>query len=890
VATLRSWNVTVLRTVLIVAAVADFGVVAIGEEAPRPTAPRTLMRLPRWIESLSEMSSRRINREPAAPTQPAAMSVTSPATARAPAAPAAATPMPLPPVDGTTPIETAVGAGTTTGESLEIASTPPESSEGLPGRALLRSRTPAPLDPHATLTSGWTDLVPGESPAAKPAGGIADAELVDSPPSGAKLGPEDSVLRRDDTAPSVEADDIQPAAAAPTTDAATAVTTAPIVSNPTEPNSTEPAAAESQPGTPQSAEQSAAEPARPSAPADADVEVAQAEAAAVTKEPLTVAASPAADEQPPAKPAPTTPQPSTTPADPVAPPVAATPEETPTLAIDPASFRGVHPGKTQFSEVEAGWGPGEAFTREDGAKGFFWKIEPFERVEVILDGDTVGAIRIKLAAPVAVAELAAQLEIADLRTVSILDEQGVSIGEVFPERGVIFSVKPGTQSATAVMLEPLDPESFVLRAEGEIDMSAAYAAADLQYAIEIDPKHLRATRLLLVLMCEQGRWQQALRLAEAAERLDPVDVWTRLKLAGVLLALDRPEEARAKVTAVKNEENVQPLVAAQAERLLGRIVLAENTPDYQKSVEHFAEAIRRATPLIASRSTSIQKAAREVLLESHLGTALAIAKGTWQQKSRVIPKWIARSEAIVNELKAAAEDRNALELQLCRGALAVAAGSSDSIEPLPWVKRLLEVRERMGEGMTDPWRRRQIDWEIGQGLSDALVAAQKRGDASDMLDNATLTAAYLERGAEHRELTPVERKNVGGLHFRIGILHSLQRGDHATAVSWFDKAVPLWEDNPAFDRDGETGQLGESLVSMAISYWQVERRDDAMKLSRRGVDLMVEAIDRKQLDERSLAVAYGNLSTMYAEQGDDEQAKNYAEMASRAEAVGARTR
>jgi tetratricopeptide (TPR) repeat protein len=738
------------------------------------------------------------------------------------------------------------------------------------------------LDPHATLTSGWTDLVPGESPAAKPAAGIADADPADPAPSGTTLGPEDSVLRRDAGGNSVPQETGPPVAATGAADETTGPEAVPVVPATTAPESTDPQSAEPAP-------QSVADEVTKPQPA---VE----QAAPVTTEPAADAQEPVADDQPPAQQAPVAGQAPVTrqapgrPQAPVAPPVAATPEETPTLAIDPASFRGVDPGKTRFQEVEAGWGAGEAFTREDGAKGYFWKIEPFERVEVILDGDTVGSIRIKLAAPVAVAELASQLEIADLRTVSILDEQGVSIGEVFPERGVIFSVKPGTQSATAVMLEPLDPESFVLRAEGEIDTSAAYAAADLQYAIEIDPKHLRATRLLLVLMCEQGRWQQALRLAEVAEQLDPVDVWTRLKLAGVLLAIDRPEDARAKVMAVRDDDNIQPLVAAQSERLLGRIALADRTPDYQKGVEHFAEAIRRATPLLAARSASVQKAAREVLLESHLGTALAIAKGTWQQKSRVIPKWIARSEAIVNELKATAEDRSALELQLCRGALAVAAGSSDSIEPLPWVKRLLEVRERMGEGMTDPWRRRQIDWEIGQGLSDALVAAQKRGDASDMLDNATLTAAYLDRGAEYRELTPVEKKNAGGLHFRIGILHSLQRGDHATAVSWFDKTIPLWEDNPAFARDGENGQLGESLVSMAISYWQVERRGDALKLSRRGVDLMVEAVDQKQLDERSLAVAYGNLSTMYAEQGDDEQSKNYAEMASRAEAVGSKAR
>jgi hypothetical protein len=49
---------------------------------------------------------------------------------------------------------------------------------------------------------------------------------------------------------------------------------------------------------------------------------------------------------------------------------------------------------------------------------------------------------------------------------------------------------------------------------------------------------------------------------------------------------------------------------------------------------------------------------------------------------------------------------------------------------------------------------------------------------------------------------------------------------------------------------------------------------------------MVEAVDRKELDERALAVAYGNLSTMHAEEGDDEQSKNYAEMATRAEASG----
>ena len=567
-------------------------------------------------------------------------------------------------------------------------------------------------------------------------------------------------------------------------------------------------------------------------------------------------------------------------------PVAATPDEMPTLSIDPASFKGALPGKTSRAEVESGWGAGEPFTRDDGTTGVAWKVEPFERVEVMFEDDVVSSIRIKLVEPVAVPDLAKQLEISDLRTVSILDEQGVSIGEVYPERGVILSVKPGTPAATAILIEPLDPESFVLRAEGELEACSANAVADLLYAIQLDPRHVRAHRLLLAMTSEQGKWTQSLQLAETAGRLDPADVWTQLKHAGVLLALDRPAEAKAVLEAVKTKDASSPLVAAQVQRLLGRTALAGDKPDHQAAVEHFAETIRKASPLLAKRSPTMQAAAREVLLDAHLGTALAIAKGTWQQKSRVIPKWISRSETLVEEFKGGDRERMVLEMQLCRGALAAAAGSTEAVEPLPWVKRLLELRDRMGDDVRDPWRRRQIDWEVGQGLGDALIAAQKRGDATDMLDNATLTAAYLERGAEQRELTAAERRSFGELLFRIGIMHSLQRGDHATAVTWFDRTIPLWEEGDAVATDPDPGKIGESYVSMAISYWQVERREDALALSRRGVELMVAAVDRKQLDERALAVAYGNLSTMYAEEGDEPQARTYAEMASRAEATG----
>jgi tetratricopeptide (TPR) repeat protein len=570
------------------------------------------------------------------------------------------------------------------------------------------------------------------------------------------------------------------------------------------------------------------------------------------------------------------------------PPQPATGDAAPTLAIDPASFRGVLPGTTTREELLASWGDGQAFAREDGSEGLFWEMPPFERVEVVLGDDVVRSIYIRLAEPSSVDALAKQLEIDDLRTVSVLDAEGVTVGEVFPERGVIFSLNPGTTTATAIMLEPLDPEAFVLRAEGEFNTSVANAVTDLQYAVEVDPEYQRAHRLLLVLLCDQGRWLQAAQVAAAAETLAPNDSWTLLKHASVMLELGRYDEAITKTQQVLEARDVPPLVLAQAERQMGQIELALPTPDYQKALNHFTASIKLAAPLAENPAAPIRRAALDIELDSHLGTALAIASGTWQQKDKVLPKWIARAEGFARKLAEEEDGNPTLELRLCQGALAISAASTDGDSPMPWIKRLLAVRSEIGSEVTDPWRRRKVDWEVGRALLDALTAAQLRGDTTDMLDNATLTAAYLERGSQQRDLTPDERKEFGDLLFRIGILYSLQKGDHETAVTWFDKVLPMWERNESFVYRGEVGRLGEAYVSMAISYWQVDRRAEAVDLCSTGVDMMVTAVDAQEIEEQALAVGYGNLSTMYAEQGDAERSEMYAEMASRAEATGTR--
>lgn len=176
---------------------------------------------------------------------------------------------------------------------------------------------------------------------------------------------------------------------------------------------------------------------------------------------------------------------------------------------------------------------------------------------------------------------------------------------------------------------------------------------------------------------------------------------------------------------MRSNKTLPPLVEAQTFRLLGKIELASQSPNYQQAVESFSQAIRIAVVLSEHRSAPVRRAAKDVLLDAHLGTALAIASGEWQQKARVLPKWLERSEEFAMDLMEAEEGGTAIEFRLCQGALAVAAVSPDVVDSLTWVKRLLAARGNMDNTLKDPWRLRQIDWEVGTSLENALLANQR---------------------------------------------------------------------------------------------------------------------------------------------------------------------
>ena len=78
----------------------------------------------------------------------------------------------------------------------------------------------------------------------------------------------------------------------------------------------------------------------------------------------------------------------------------------------------------------------------------------------------------------------------------------------------------------------------------------------------------------------------------------------------------------------------------------------------------------------------------------------------------------------------------------------------------------------------------------------------------------------------------------------MGAIYANNRNDHRTAISWFEKAVPQLGKSPPPEAMPDLARLGDTFVSMGVSYWQAGYREKAIALTEHGADLIEEAVRR----------------------------------------------
>ena len=113
-------------------------------------------------------------------------------------------------------------------------------------------------------------------------------------------------------------------------------------------------------------------------------------------------------------------------------------------------------------------------------------------------------------------------------------------------------------------------------------------------------------------------------------------------------------------------------------------------------------------------------------------------------------------------------------------------------------------------------------------MYDALQIYHMRRSYQPALEFGTLAVSYLEKAGTERARQPGHAYMMGRLYFRIGSIHAIQYKDHGKALPWFDKAVPLLEEPIPDSALADIGRQGETFVSIAVSYWESSRREEAV--------------------------------------------------------------
>ncbi len=551
-------------------------------------------------------------------------------------------------------------------------------------------------------------------------------------------------------------------------------------------------------------------------------------------------------------------------------------------AVEGASFKGVVPGITTVDELEKAWGPATQVRKDGTGTQHVHHMKPFKDVVATVVDGKVDTIVLRLEKLVEPSVLVGQLNLEDVEPATIFNAKGQMLGMAFPERGVLFGFAPGTPVQVAqIVIEPINAQPFVTRAEKNWQKRPAEALLDLEYAIEIDPDYDRAHAIQANVFCELGQFDKALASSERALALSPNDAEHRLTHAKILLHQQDFKQAAAVAEKLAGEEKIPALVRAHAQMVWGDALALGQSRAFDQAIQHHTLAIRFAEQTSKKTAGPVRRAARELLMDAHLAIAHDIAWGNWQQKPKVVPKWIDRATAFCDSVIKKDLAGEALRLRVYQQTLHAFAGTKGA----PDLTETIDAMNALGRALMadepSSSRRQMLAWQLGEAMASAMLIAQNQSNPDAATQFGQQALAYFEQSGKVGESWPGRDQTVGKVYYRLGVVQAIDKEEHRKAVAWYDKAVPLLEASAPPSAAGEGGRLGEMFVSMAVSYWESSKRDEAVRLTQQGAKLMEVAVADQAFSKDALAVPYGNLSSMHAKLGNSKQSKQFAEMAAK---------
>ena len=223
-------------------------------------------------------------------------------------------------------------------------------------------------------------------------------------------------------------------------------------------------------------------------------------------------------------------------------------------------------------------------------------------------------------------------------------------------------------------------------------------------------------------------------------------------------------------------------------------------------------------------------------------------------------------------------------VRLASKALSAIAGVGKEINPVEWAEMLTENGDKLLEIMDSPQEKERLMWNIGMSLYDAVQVFQARKDNEMTLKYGQKSVQCLEGAAAYanKTLGKVSASDLyiqGRLYFRLGAIYAIFHKDHRQAVKWYSKSLPIFDAVSDAIPHVELGRLGETLVSIGVSYWELGKQTEAVNLTENGIYCLEQAAEEGLASERSLEIPYRNLSMMLNYMGKTQESSQYIKKA-----------
>jgi len=548
--------------------------------------------------------------------------------------------------------------------------------------------------------------------------------------------------------------------------------------------------------------------------------------------------------------------------------------------LRPPLFKDIKPGIATTADVVKLLGKPAGDTDRDGRRIMQYAVKPFPVVYIDIRDDKVASIVLQLAEPAPVAALARDLGLTETPPATVRDNSGIPLGIVYPERGVTFSFVHGEKDTTVahIILEPLHAEPFLIRAEFHQTNQLKNQLDDLEQAAKFTSTDARIFALRARILMQAGQYKKALDSISTATQMDARDPYNQLLHAQLRYISGDVATAKEQTQLIAADSNAPAEVRARAECQLGDFLATAGESKYKLAMNHHRRAIELAGPLADTKNLFARRAAKSVLADAHLAVARDIGLGHWREKSSSAERWRSVGEAIVNNMIRTEDVSLFARVKANRKSLESFAGMEGAVAPDEFAEAIIRDGSELLQTNNDPLFASAIHWEMGVALFHAAQIQRQRGKTIKVHSYFTDSIMHLEKAAKTREPSPQENYLFGQLYFLGGSMHAIEKGDHVTAVAWYDKSRTFFEKSMRVN-EGESALHGERYVSMGVSYWETGAHKQAVEMTRQGAALLQAAVTQGAVHKKALAIPFGNLSNMNGKLGLEDEAKRFAKQA-----------